>query len=84
MPTILEMMLENCKKAGYYPTQNIEKIARAKNMMFVRANGAVVRVTVKMKKDIVFPSFVAAISNATEFVIVVAIKKQVRTANNFR
>ena len=30
MPTILEMMLENCKKAGYYPTENIEKIARAK------------------------------------------------------
>ena len=34
MATILEKMLENCKKAGYYPTQNIEKIAKAKNMMF--------------------------------------------------
>ncbi len=34
MPTILEMMLENCKNAGYYPTPNIEKIAKAKNMMF--------------------------------------------------
>ena len=34
MATILEMMLENCKKAGYYPTQNIQKIANAKNMMF--------------------------------------------------
>ncbi|MCQ2735166.1 MAG: hypothetical protein MJ212_04390 [Alphaproteobacteria bacterium] len=34
MATILEMMLENCKKSGYYPTQNIEKIAKAKNMMF--------------------------------------------------
>ena len=33
MATILEMMLENCKKAGYYPTDN-EKIAKAKNMMF--------------------------------------------------
>ena len=31
MATILEMMLENCKNAGYYPTENIEKIARAKN-----------------------------------------------------
>ena len=34
MATILEMMLENCKNACYYPTENIEKIARAKNMMF--------------------------------------------------
>ena len=29
MSAILDMMLENCKKAGYYPTENIEKIARA-------------------------------------------------------
>lgn len=34
MSTILERMLENCHKAGYTPTENIEKIARAKNMMF--------------------------------------------------
>ena len=34
MATILEKILENCKKAVYYPTQNIEKIAKAKNMMF--------------------------------------------------
>ena len=34
MATILEMMLENCKNAGYYPTENIQKIANAKNMMF--------------------------------------------------
>ena len=32
MATILEKMLENCKKAGYYPTQNIEKIPKAKNI----------------------------------------------------
>ena len=27
-------MLENCKNNGFQPTENIEKIARAKNMMF--------------------------------------------------
>ena len=35
MTDILEKMKEKCSKAGYYPTANIEKIARAKNMMFV-------------------------------------------------
>ena len=34
MTSILEKMLENCRNAGYEPTENIEKIARAKNMMF--------------------------------------------------
>ena len=34
MTTILEKMRENCKKAGYYPTENIEKIVKAKTMMF--------------------------------------------------
>ena len=34
MSSILEKMLANCKEAGYEPTENIEKIARAKNMMF--------------------------------------------------
>ena len=34
MSSILEKMLENCRQAGYEPTENIEKIARAKNMMF--------------------------------------------------
>ena len=32
MATILEKMLDNCKKAGYYPTQNIEKIANGLNI----------------------------------------------------
>ncbi len=32
--TILDKMLENCKNNGFQPTENIEKIARAKNMMF--------------------------------------------------
>ena len=32
--TILEKMLDNCKKAGFEPTENVEKIARAKNIMF--------------------------------------------------
>ena len=27
--TILEKMLENCKKAGYCTTENVEKVARA-------------------------------------------------------
>ncbi len=34
MATILEKMLQSCKEGGYEPTQNIEKIARAKTMMF--------------------------------------------------
>ena len=34
MASILEMMLENCNKEGYEPTKNIEKIAKAKTMMF--------------------------------------------------
>ena len=34
MTTILEKMLDNCKKAGYYPIEYIEKIARSKNMIF--------------------------------------------------
>ena len=66
MATILEKMLENCKKAGYYPTQNIEKIAKAKNMR---------------KKDIAFPSFAAAILNVMVFVIAAAIKKPVPINN---
>ena len=32
--TILEKMLKSCEEAGYEPTANIEKIARAKTMMF--------------------------------------------------
>lgn len=32
--TILEKMLEKCKNKGLEPTENIEKIARAKNIMF--------------------------------------------------
>ena len=31
---ILEKMKEKCAKEGYYTTKNVEKIARAKNMMF--------------------------------------------------
>lgn len=31
---ILEKMLKQCAEAGYHPTQNVEKIARAKNMLF--------------------------------------------------
>ena len=34
MATILEKMLANCKEQGYEPTEHIEKIARAKTMMF--------------------------------------------------
>lgn len=32
--TILEKMLENCAEAGYATTKNVEKIAKAKKMMF--------------------------------------------------
>ena len=32
--TILDEMLKQCSEAGYVPTKNIEKIAKAKNMMF--------------------------------------------------
>lgn len=32
--TILEKMLNNCETCGFQPTENVEKIARAKNMMF--------------------------------------------------
>ena len=35
--TILEKMLENCKKAGYCTTENVEKVARAKTRMFGEA-----------------------------------------------
>jgi|GEM_PF-368429 len=31
---ILEKMMEACEKEGVHPSENIEKIARAKNMMF--------------------------------------------------
>lgn len=31
---ILANMKESCEKEGFYATKNIEKIARAKNMMF--------------------------------------------------
>lgn len=31
---ILEKMINNCKQAGFEATENLEKIARAKNMMF--------------------------------------------------
>ena len=34
MVDILDEMKKKCVAAGYYPTANIEKIARAKNMMF--------------------------------------------------
>lgn len=32
--SILEKMLENCEKAGYTTTNNVQKIANAKKMMF--------------------------------------------------
>ena len=32
--TILEKMLERCEQAGYATTKNVEKIAKAKTMMF--------------------------------------------------
>ena len=32
--TILDNMLKKCEEAGYTPTKNIEKIAKAKSMMF--------------------------------------------------
>ena len=32
--TILEKMIQKCEEAGYVPTKNIEKIAKAKTMMF--------------------------------------------------
>lgn len=32
--TILDKMLENCAQAGYATTKNVEKIAKAKKMMF--------------------------------------------------
>ncbi|MBE6451944.1 MAG: hypothetical protein E7012_00445 [Alphaproteobacteria bacterium] len=32
--SILEKMLENCEKAGYATTKNVQKIANAKQMMF--------------------------------------------------
>lgn len=32
--TILEKMLDNCKSCGLQPTENIEKVARAKIRMF--------------------------------------------------
>ncbi len=32
--TILENMLKHCAKEGYITTPNVEKIAKAKNMMF--------------------------------------------------
>ena len=35
--TILEKMLENCEKAGYATTKNVQKIANAKQMMFGEA-----------------------------------------------
>ena len=35
--TILEKMLENCKKAGYCTTENVEKVARAKTRMIGEA-----------------------------------------------
>ena len=31
---ILQKMMTQCNEAGYHPTKNIEKIARAKKMMF--------------------------------------------------
>ena len=31
---ILEEMKKRCAKEGYYTTKNLEKIAKAKNMMF--------------------------------------------------
>jgi len=34
MSSILEKMLENCASEGYEPTKNVEKIAKAKTMMF--------------------------------------------------
>ena len=35
--TILDKMLENCEKAGYSTTKNVQKIANAKQMMFGEA-----------------------------------------------
>lgn len=32
--TILENMIKHCAEAGYATTENAEKIAKAKNMMF--------------------------------------------------
>ena len=34
MTDILENMMQKCKAAGYTPTENIEKVARAKAKMF--------------------------------------------------
>lgn len=34
MEEILEKMLKQCSEAGYFPTKNINKVARAKTMMF--------------------------------------------------
>lgn len=31
---ILTKMMESCNKEGFFPTKNIEKIAKAKNFMF--------------------------------------------------
>lgn len=34
METILDKMMQKCNEEGFFPTKNIEKIARAKKMMF--------------------------------------------------
>lgn len=34
MEEILEKMIKQCEKEGYFPTKNINKVARAKSIMF--------------------------------------------------
>ena len=74
--TILEKMLENCEKAGYATTKNVQKIANAKQMMFGEAEWQNVLVTDRILLAIVFLKHAVRTLNAMASVIVTAIAKK--------
>ena len=74
--TILDKMIENCEKAGYATTKNVQKIANAKQMMCGEMNGTVVLATDKIRLAIVYPNCVALILNATVNATVIVIAKK--------
>jgi hypothetical protein len=74
--SILEKMLERCEQAGYATTKNVEKIAKAKKMMFGDGEWGAVLVTDKMQPVIAFLKPVVPILSAMVNVIAIVIAKK--------
>lgn len=82
--TILEKMLENCKKAGYCTTENVEKVARAKPVCLARLNGKDAPAMATTAPAIVSLNCAARILSVTAYATAIVIPKQTLLRNNFQ